>query len=217
MTQIYKSLFKKQTCSNFFDKIFMKTFITQYETEFQPLLNLRASGFRKIFELLESLQLEHYSILETGTCRWTGNWSGDGQSTVLFDKFVNCHDGGFISVDIDPNYCQNARTLVSDKTTVINSDSVPYLWNLPEDKKFDLVYLDSYDVDFNKPHPAALHHVMEFIAIVNKNIHDKTIVVIDDHNFGKGKGMYISQFMEKIGAKIVFEEYQIVYQFNQRL
>lgn len=191
----------------------MKTFMTQYETEFQPLLNLRASGFKKIFELVESLKLDYYSILETGTCRWTGNWTGDGQSTILFDRFVNCHDGSVISVDIDSNYCQNARTLVSDKTTVINSDSIPYLWNLPRDKKFDLVYLDSYDVDFNAPHPAALHHVMEFIGIVNKNIHDRTIVVIDDHNFGKGKGMYISQFMEKIGAKIVFEEYQIVYQF----
>ncbi len=26
----------------------MKTFITQYEAEFEPLLNLRASGFKEI-------------------------------------------------------------------------------------------------------------------------------------------------------------------------
>jgi predicted O-methyltransferase YrrM len=192
----------------------MKTFITQYEAEFEPLLNLRASGFKEIFRLLESLNKDYYSILETGTCRWTGNWSGDGQSTVLFDRFVNFHDGDVCSVDITPEHCDNARRLVSSKTNVINSDSVPYLWQIPQEKKFDLVYLDSYDVDFNNPHPAAIHHVMELLSIINKNLHSQSIIVVDDHNFGKGKGMYISEFMNKIGVQKVFEEYQVVYKLS---
>jgi predicted O-methyltransferase YrrM len=192
----------------------MKTFITQYEAEFEPLLNLRASGFKEIFRLLESLNKDYYSILETGTCRWTGNWSGDGQSTVLFDRFVNFHDGDVCSVDITPEHCDNARRLVSSKTNVINSDSVPYLWQIPQEKKFDLVYLDSYDVDFNNPHPAAIHHVMELLSIINKNLHNQSIIVVDDHNFGKGKGMYISEFMNKIGVQKVFEEYQVVYKLS---
>jgi hypothetical protein len=40
----------------------MMTFITQYEAEFEPLLNLRASGFKEIFRLLESLNKDYYSI-----------------------------------------------------------------------------------------------------------------------------------------------------------
>jgi hypothetical protein len=55
---------------------------------------------------------------------------------------------------------------------------------------------------------------MELLSIINKNLHNQSIIVVDDHNFGKGKGMYISEFMNKIGVQKVFEEYQVVYKLS---
>jgi hypothetical protein len=189
-------------------------------TTFQPYrskLEKRADGFETIFKALEAMNKTNYTLLETGTCRIAENWEGDGQSTRLFDMFLNhkTNQGMLYSIDIDSNACQLSRSYVSPKTKVVCADAITYLHNLPESVKLDLVYLDSYDLDISNPHPSSMHHVMEFLGVFRKNTTSNTILAIDDHYNGKGKGKYISQFLDHIGYKKLYEGYQVVYSLNQ--
>ena len=100
-----------------------------------------------------------------------------------------------------------------DKTEVICSDSVKYLWSLPKDEKIDFLYLDSYDINKNNPHPSQLHHVKEMCAPIDK-LREGSLVCIDDHDGtgGKiGKGNYVKEFMDAIGAECIHENYQIIW------
>lgn len=183
------------------------------ETVFKPsiknLLHHRADSFQIMFDLLEQKAEKRFIIVETGTSRQPGNWRGDGQSTVQWDRFVNFYDGKVYSVDISMENCQAAASQCSEKTTLICSDSVTFLNNV-DTSNVDLLYLDSYDVDFNAPHPSALHHLKELCACWSK-LKPGCIIAVDDHNSGVGKGTYVKDFFDNIGLKPVFEAYQIVY------
>jgi|TARA_R100001480_G_scaffold85267_1_gene93264 hypothetical protein len=176
----------------------------------------RSDSFLKVFELLEEKNKDFYTIVETGCMRADHGqlaMGDDGASTYLLDKFVNHYDGQVFSVDINENNCNHARSFVSEKTTVVCEDSVRFLWNLALDKPIDFLYLDSYDIDRNNPHPSQLHHVKELCAIISR-LGSGTIVVIDDHDAfftgGQvGKGTYVKDFMDNIGATLLFEDYQI--------
>ena len=185
----------------------------EYNIKYASLLNAREDGFRCIFQELEKMGKSEYQILETGTCRIPDNWAGDGQSTRLWNAFLKYYKGGkCYSVDIDPAACEISRELVnSEYVEVVCEDSVPYLHSLPETQKFDLIYLDSYDVNFENPHPSSLHHVKELLSVIYKNTTPSTIIVIDDHNHGNGKGKYICQWMRSVGYTKLYEGYQIVY------
>jgi hypothetical protein len=168
----------------------------------------RAKTFRKLFELLEEKNKDYYLILETGCSRAKNAYSGDGMSTVLFDEFVNFYDGQVISVDISEVNCNLARSLVSDKTKIFCDDSIKFLWGLNPPTDIDLLYLDSFDINFNKPHPAMLHHLKELCAIAGK-LKKGTIIAVDDNIEKSGKGGYIVDFMENLGYKKVIDGYQI--------
>jgi hypothetical protein len=81
------------------------------------------------------------------------NWAGDGQSTILFDRYACFHPGSAVfSVDRDPEAAALCRSLVGDRVHVHAGDSLAYLKSLaarpPPALEFaDLLYLDSLDVD----------------------------------------------------------------------
>ena len=178
----------------------------------------RATSFELIFELLDQKEDKNFLIVETGCMRADHGqlaYGDDGASTFIFDDFINYYDGEVYSVDIKPENVAHAQKMVSDKTKVICSDSVKFLWNFPEDKKIDFLYLDSYDVRRDNPHPSQLHHVKELCAVIDK-LGEGSIVCIDDHDAfftgGQiGKGTYVKDFMENIGAECIHEGYQIVW------
>jgi len=178
----------------------------------------RATSFELIFELLDQKEDKNFLIVETGCMRADHGqlaYGDDGASTFIFDDFINYYDGEVYSVDIKPENVAHAQKMVSDKTKVICSDSVKFLWNFPEDKKIDFLYLDSYDVRRDNPHPSQLHHVKELCAVIDK-LDEGSIVCIDDHDAfftgGQiGKGTYVKDFMENIGAECIHEGYQIVW------
>jgi len=63
-------------------------------------------------------------------------------------------------------------------------DSLAYLKSLadhpPAGLEFlDLLYLDSFDVDFDDPLPSAIHHLKELLAIAPL-VSFETLVVVDD-------------------------------------
>ena len=178
----------------------------------------RATSFSLIFELLDQKVEKDFLIVETGCMRRDhGNlaFGDDGASTYIFDDFINFYDGEVHSVDICKDNVDYANELTSNKTTVHCQDSVDFLWNLPK-KQIDFLYLDSYDIIRENPHPSQLHHVKEMCAVIDK-LGKGSIICIDDHDAfftGDGKiakGTYVKDFMDDIGMKPIHEGYQIVW------
>lgn len=195
-----------------------------------PLLQHRAGSFRMAFEHLEKLG-RPTCIVETGCVRNQGTFTGEGQSTVLFDKFSECVPGTIVhSVDISPESTTICKSIVSNRIQVHTSDSVTFLRHqcaglIKPYSHIDLLYLDSFDVDVEKPHDSAMHHMKELLAVaplVNAN----TFLLVDDSptsatfyiDAGQlklvspqrigGKGKYIATYMEDIGARPIYQGYQ---------
>ena len=82
------------------------TWTTYYE-EVAPRLGKRRDSFDTMFTFLG--EFKHPTIVETGTYREQNNYEGDGCSTLLFDKYIECYGGNLISIDIDPKACQLSR------------------------------------------------------------------------------------------------------------
>lgn len=184
-------------------------FLDKFENKYKNLLGNRYETFYKCFEYLENLQKEKYFILETGMARIENNY-GDGQSTIMFDEYINYRDGTLYSVDISPEAVAFAKTKVSEKTSLFCQDSVQFLYSINLEKNLphiDLLYLDSYDLNWSNPHPSAMHHVKELLAISSK-LKSGTLLVVDDNQKDLGKGKYISEYMRNIGKEYFFNEYQ---------
>ena len=185
----------------------------------------RASSLSIVFELLDQKEDKNFLIVETGCMRADHGQlalGDDGASTFIFDDFINYYDGEVLSVDINQDNVNHATAMTSDKTKVTCSDSVKYLWSLPEEKKIDFLYLDSFDFEPNDPIPSQEHHLKELCAVM-KNLQKGTIVCVDDHlntpNFDQyraslargGKAAFIEHFMDDIGAELLHDGYQILW------
>ena len=185
----------------------------------------RASSLSIVFELLDQKEDKNFLIVETGCMRADHGQlalGDDGASTFIFDDFINYYDGEVLSVDINQDNVNHATAMTSDKTKVTCSDSVKYLWSLPEEKKIDFLYLDSFDFEPNDPIPSQEHHLKELCAVM-KNLKKGTIVCVDDHlntpNFDQyraslargGKAAFIEHFMDDIGAELLHDGYQILW------
>ena len=111
--------------------------------------------------------------------RTKDNWQGDGQSTLLFDKYAEHHHGSFVhTVDIDQDATATCSAMVSKRVSVHTGDSVAFLKSL-DVSPIDLLYLNSFDLDMNYPLPSAIHHLKELVAIAPM-ISSETLVVVDD-------------------------------------
>jgi hypothetical protein len=194
------------------------SFLDRFDQEYAQKLGRRKEGFRVIFERLEALPKRRFSLLETGSTRTIGNWEGDGQSTILFDAFLNFHEGLLFSIDLNPEATVTSRKHTSPKTHCICSDSVRFINDLSRlmrsTLEFDLFYLDSFDVDFNNPMPSAFHHVKELMSV--GKLAEGTIIAIDDNveREGKliGKGGLVEEYFSEIGVAPIYRGYQFVWQ-----
>lgn len=213
----------------------MNSFWEFFNEKSESLLQ-REMSFRKMFEHLDSIN-KPIVIVETGCVRSANPWAmtGEGHSTLLFDAYTKCRsDGSHVySVDINPEAVRVCRSLVSENVTVHEGDSIKYLNTLTKsladkDLQIDLLYLDSYDVDYNYWFPSAAHHIKELTSAW-RAISERTLVVVDDcplsanlvsdsngqmklDRFYKpivgGKGRLIAEFAEAVDAKMVFSSYQ---------
>jgi hypothetical protein len=127
-----------------------ETFWQFFEDFTAPRLAHRQDTFRSIFKYLDRFSTP-ITIVETGYVRLAGNWAGDGQYTILFDKYVTSRGSHskVYSVDINRDYVELCKTLVSDNVIVTASDSVSYLNTLTKQfveqlVKANLFYLDSF-------------------------------------------------------------------------
>jgi hypothetical protein len=198
-----------------------------------PRLGLREISFRKIFDYLDTLQ-DPITIVETGCARQPDNWAGDGQSTVLFDRYVLSRGADALvhTVDLSPDATQACQSLVGDRVVVHTGDSVAVLPGIGrqlkgEGRKIDLLYLDSYDLDWQNPTPSSVHHLKELVSIISM-VNPKTLVVVDDSALicraitdaenkltlisepvAGGKSTYVAQYAGQVQAQLQFSHYQI--------
>ena len=202
-----------------------------YEAVAAPHLGFRGEAFRKMFGYLDNLD-RPVIIVETGCVRSPGNWAGDGQSTVLFDKYVRTKPGSAVhTIDIDPDATAVCTTLVGESVTIYTGDSVAVLRILAQrlaktHSVVDLLYLDSFDVDPGNPVPSAVHHLKELVSIAPVAT-EQTLVVVDDSPFTAqviavddtyklldaptigGKGKYVAEYAQQVGATNLFSCYQV--------
>jgi hypothetical protein len=201
-----------------------------FEADAYPKLGLRQNSLRYVFEHLDRKNRPVF-VVETGCVRGADNWAGDGQSTILFDRFVSQWPGSVMySVDINPAATALCKTLVSSMPQIHTGDSVPFVRHLarnpPESfAHIDVLYLDSYDVDLDSPHLSALHHMKELVA-ASSLIGPDTLVVVDDAPSEakfillenklsfvtqpqiSGKAKYVADYAKSIGLKPVFGGFQ---------
>jgi len=198
------------------------------------LLFQREPSFRKIFSYLDSID-RPIVIVESGCVRSKSPWTmtGEGQSTVLFDLYIEARGDGSegYSVDLEMDNVRVARDLTKN-ISVSQGDSVAFLNKLSmklesQSRFIDLLYLDSFDVDYNYWFPSAAHHLKELLA-AKRSVTPSTLVVIDDcpinanlivindkiqlDKFYKpivgGKGRLVAEYAEQVGATMYFSHYQ---------
>ena len=184
----------------------MTTFLDRWLCTRYADLNARADAFDKITKHLETWGRD-VVIVETGCLRQEGNWAGDGQSTLVWDAFVNYQGGTVYSVDLDVRAAALANSLTSDRTRVEANDSVAYLLRLATlGVGADLLYLDSYDIDWANPEPSMQHHEQELEAAWPM-LHPGSIVAVDDNRPGVGKGYLVGLVAERKGWTVLADDY----------
>ncbi len=206
----------------------MESFVEHFKKEYfqklitpigdNPVRN-RADSLLKVFEMLETINCP--TIVETGCARKDHgelNFAGDGVSTLILDDFISKQGGMFYSVDINKENCDYARTLIkSHNSSVYCEDSVKFLYEFKKrNLKIDLLYCDSFDIIEFAPIPSQLHHLKE-VAGAMQSLNKNALILVDDHQafFNNiGKGDFVKSFMVDIGAKILHEGYQILFQLH---
>lgn len=184
--------------------------------------------FKDLFN--EMNEKSNLIILESGIA------SAGTQSTYLFNEYVRKYGGRFWSVDINSHLVDIHRGNMCPATTLICNDSVTFFkdWVKYENKKPDVIYLDSYDLDFYNPTPSGLHGLNEYKALL-PSIKKDTLLLIDDtpstpywldsreqlyndmcifyenNKYLPGKGMYVLN--EHKNAVTLRHNYQVLYKF----
>ena len=181
--------------------------------------------FKKLFENMGSMK--DPLILESGIA------SAGTNSTYLFNEYVRKYGGRFWSVDIN-RYLVDKHTInMCPATELIHDDSVNFFktWVL-KNTKADVIYLDSYDLDFYNPTPSGDHGLKEY-NVLKPVLAEGTLLLIDDtpkspywldtrgklyndmlvyyekNNYMPGKGMYVLN--EIPSANILLHNYQVLY------
>jgi hypothetical protein len=153
---------------------------------------------------LGALLPDEFLLVETGTIRELGNWEGDGQSTIVWSTFAAAKAGAVITIDIDPIGAQLVGRLRLPHVIAYTNDSLTILPTLAG--PVDLLYLDSFDVDFERPEPAANHHLAELHAAWHL-LKPGSVVAVDDNLGASGKGIKVADRLLAEGATEIVSGY----------
>jgi hypothetical protein len=183
--------------------------------------------FKKLFENMT--QLKEPIILESGIA------SQGTHSTYLFNEYVKKYGGKFWSVDINRDLVEMHKGNMCPATQLVCDNSVSFFkqWSKKNDE-VDVIYLDSYDLDFYNYEPSANHGLSEYyslLPVIKKN----TLLLIDDtpinpywldtrdqlyydmisfydkNKYLPGKGMYVLKEIKKVEK--LMHNYQVLYRF----
>lgn len=186
--------------------------------------------FKELFKNM--CEIKEPVIIETGIA------SSGTSSTYLFNEYIKKYGGRFFSVDTNRNLVDQHQGNMCPGTSLVCDNSVKFLndWvKINKEKKVDVVYLDSYDLDWYNYQPSAMHGLYEYIALI-PSLQTGSLLLIDDtpknpywldsrgklyddmndfynkNNFLPGKGMYVLDVNNR--ADILLHQYQVLYKFN---
>ena len=195
----------------------------KFYEDIRPILGARIGGFDLIFNYLQSIN--DPLIVETGCARVADNYTGDGESSLLFDEYINEYGGEFYTVDISDvsvSYCRSKMKSVHSH--VIKEDSITYLKQLNAEllqigKQIDFLYLDSFDAPRDNPRvlfDSAKHHLYELMTIL-PSLKKGALIGIDDNWFENnqfdGKGKFVFDYMNSIKNDPLYVDYQIFWKW----
>jgi hypothetical protein len=186
--------------------------------------------FKKLFQEMENIKTP--IILESGIA------SAGTNSTYLFDAYVKKYGGFFYSVDINNSLVENNKGNMCPATQLFCEDSVSFFTNWGKNNDMaNVIYLDSWDLDFYNPTPAGRHGLAEYKALMPV-IKKDTLLLVDDtpispywldsrehtfytdmcnyyrynNNTMPGKGMYVLN--EINNADKLLHNHQVLYKFT---
>lgn len=226
--QVAKNIYKSKKQKKDFDST--DELVHHHFSTWSQLPHQNASNLTTALRILSK---KPAVILETGTSAYGVD------SSRLFDSYIRNFGGSFFSID---NRKQAKRDLFlqhSRKSVFLTGDSVEVMKKMAKDVTFpliDLLYLDSWDVDWFNPKPSADHGLREFLAIENK-LHDGSVIIVDDtprtlswipqeaheialnfkqqHGVLPGKGAFIIKLIKKrSNYRVIVHDYNIVFQPN---
>lgn len=190
-------------------------------------------NFTSLRDTVRLLQERPSRIVETGASAWGTD------SSRLFDDYVTAFGGELWTVDIRLAPLRRLSRLLGPSSSVTCDDSVRFLegWvRRHPGSKADLVYLDSYDVDFAAPVPAGLHGLRELWAI-RPALREGSLLLVDDtpatldelppseresaaefhtrYGLLPGKGMFVDLCLRDApGVTKIHHRYQALYRFG---
>ena len=186
--------------------------------------------FKEMFKNVDGLK--NPIILESGIA------SAGTNSTYLFNEYVRKYGGFFWSVDINPYLVSTHSGNMCPATKLVCDDSVNFFSNWVkenENLQANIIYLDSYDLDFYNPLPSAEHGLKEYLSLLpackketllliddtpkkpywlpfRNNVYNDMVEYYDKNNFLPGKGMMVLN--EKKNADLLLHNYQVLYKFK---
>jgi hypothetical protein len=193
-------------------------------------MHLNYLTFKELFKNMNGRR--DLKILETGIA------SAGTMSTYLFNEYVRKYGGRLWSVDINQSLVNGHQGNMCPATTLVCQDSVKFLsdWvKFNPETPADVVYLDSWDLDWYNPNPAAQHGLNEYLAVLPA-LKNNSLLLIDDtpstpywldtrgqlyndmtEYFTKnsclpGKGQYVLNTYKN--ADTLMHNYQVLYKFN---
>ena len=169
--------------------------------------NHRWAGFKTIAYYLLAKQGPVH-IAETGCAREENNWSGDGQSTQVWNWIIQRTGGSAISFDINPKAVAYAKS-VAPLVDVQCIDSVQGLRLIPHPERLDFLYLDSYDVTEGIESPT--HHLAE-LASIYPRLTSGCLIAVDDCKInGNGKDRFVRAWLSSLGVEPIQDSYVTVW------
>ena len=122
-------------------------------------------------------------VIETG-CMHSSLEDHSGAFTcIMGDLIKNWTGGKLYTVDNDINHvekCKKVTQPFSDVIEYVCSDSLLFLKDIARAHQWDLIYLDSMDLDLLNPLPSASHHLRE-LKLIYDYCEEDTIIGVDDN------------------------------------
>ena len=183
--------------------------LAEFDREFRSKVgeNHRWPAFKTIAYYLLAKRAP-VGILETGCAREVDNWSGDGQSTRVWDWILQRTGGFGVSYDINEKAVAYARSKVT-KMDVRCVDSIVGLREFQHAELLDLLYLDSYDLTDGIESPT--HHLAELAAIYPRLPSGCLIAVDDCKSAARGKHRFVRDWLASMGVPEALDSYVTIW------
>lgn len=178
----------------------------------------RRSNFRAMVGHVYNKYREHgaVGIIETGSAWDTGNWEGQGQSTLIWDWLIEQVGGSnaqidCTSIDVRQESVDNSKAQTKF-VEYICGDAVAEIakLNSAHFTNVFLLYLDSYDWTPQLNIESAFHHMAELTACYRLLPPGCMVVVDDRHGDEQGKHFMVEAFFSHyLKLNPVFKNHQI--------